>query len=260
LLQGRQFDEHDRGEREMVVIVSQSLARRFWPNDDPLGKRIKVGPPEGEPWLTIVGVVGDVRHATPEQEPRLDTYEPQAQRLQRSMGIVALTAGDPRGLAPAVVASLREGDPELPVWRVEPLEDRVRATLAPRRFTTSIITAFGLAGLFLAAVGIYGVTSYGVGRQRREFAIRLALGANRRRVEQQLLGETVRLALIGITLGLPVGIAVMRLIRGVLFGTSPGDPLTYLLAVGLLALVTVMAAWFPVRRATAADPVTALRE
>ncbi|HEX9892921.1 MAG TPA: ABC transporter permease [Gemmatimonadales bacterium] len=260
LIRGREFTDQDRGEGAMVVVVGQSLADRFWPNQDPVGKRIKVGPPGGEPWLTIVGVVGDARYDQLEQPPRLDTYEPHAQRPRGTMGVVVRTAGDPLGLADAVRSGLREGDPVLPVWNVQSMDDRVSGSLDGRRFTTSILTGFGVAALLLAAIGIYGVSAYSVGRRRREFAIRLALGARPATVQRQVLRESLRVAGLGIMLGLPAGIVLTRMIRALLFDVSPSDPRIFGSAILLLGAAVLAATWLPARSATRTDPVTALRE
>ena len=260
LLRGREFTDRDRGAGDMVVIVSRSIAERYWPGQDPVGKRIKVGPPAGEPWLTIVGVVGDVRHSDLEAEPSLDTYEPHAQRPRATMGITVHTASDPAALTPALRAALRADDPELPVWDIRTLSQRVGSSVAARRFTTGVTAAFGAMALLLAGVGLYGVTAYGVGRRRREFAIRLALGAKPERVRGQVLRESLHVTAIGVGVGLPAALLLTRLIGSLLYDVSPSDPAVFGVTLLVLALTTVAATWFPAQRATAVDPVVALRE
>jgi predicted permease len=259
LIQGREFDSRDNG-GEMVVIISHALAKRFWPDGDALGKRIKVGPPEREPWLTIVGVVGDVHNEALEMAVGFDTYEPHAQRPRGTMSVVVRTSGSPAATAPLVRAALRQNDAGIPVWGVGTMAQRVTTSLAPRRFTAGVLTAFGAAALLLASIGIYGVAAYMVGRRRREFAIRLALGASGSQVRQQVVNESLRVVLLGILIGLPAGLALTSLLRGMLFNVKPGDPVSHLLAAGVLGALAVAATWLPARRATKADPVSSLRE
>jgi putative ABC transport system permease protein len=259
LIRGREFDARDNGS-EMVVIINDALARRFWPNGDAIGRRIKIGVPEREPWLTIVGVVGDVHNEALETAPGFDTYEPHAQRPWSTMSVVVRTSGSARGVAPLVRGVLREGDAGILVWAVGTMEERVRASLAPRRFTAGVLTAFGAAAILLAAIGIYGVAAYMVGRRKREFAIRLALGASGTQVRRQVVGESLRMVLAGIAIGLPAGLALTTLIRGLLFNVKPGDPVSHLFAALLLGTLAVAATWLPARRATRADPVASLRE
>lgn len=259
LLRGREFDARDTG-GEMVVIVSAGLARRFWPDGDAIGKRIKIGPPENEPWLTIVGVVGDVHNESLETAPGFDTYEPHAQRPRGTMTVVVRTNDSPRATAEALRGIVRAGDAGIPVWEVGTMEERLRKSLAPRRFTAGVLTAFGGAALLLAAIGIYGVAAYMVGRRKREFAIRLALGASGTMVRRQVVGESLRVVFVGIVIGLPAGLALTTLIRGLLFNVKPGDPVSHLFAAVLLGAIAVAATWLPARRATQADPVASLRE
>jgi putative ABC transport system permease protein len=260
LIRGREFDDRDKG-GEMVVIINDALARRYWPDGDALGKRIKIGPPEREPWLTIVGIVGDVHNEALERSPGFDSYEPHAQRPRGTMSIVARTSGSARATAEAVRNVVRENDAAIPVWGVATMEERVRTSLAPRRFTAGVLTGFGAAALLLASIGIYGVAAYMVGRRKREFAIRLALGASGSQVQQQVVRESLRVVLIGIVIGLPAGLALTTLIRGLLFNVKPGDPAEpSLLAAALLGASAVAATWLPARRATQSDPVASLRE
>jgi putative ABC transport system permease protein len=259
LLKGREFDGRDTG-GEMVVIISDAMARRFWPGGDPIGERIKVGPPENEPWVTIVGVVGDVHNETLELAPALDTYEPHAQRPRGLMSVVVRTTSSPSASAEAIRDVIREQDATIPIWDVGTMDQRLRGSLAPRRFTAGVLAAFGGAALLLAAIGIYGVSAYLVGRRKREFAIRLALGASGTRVRRQVVGESLRVVLAGIVIGLPAGLALTTLIRGLLFNVKPGDPFSHLFAAVLLGALAVAATWLPARRATQADPVAALRE
>lgn len=259
LVEGREFTDGDRGD-PMVVIISQAMARRLWPQGGAIGARIKIGPPEDEPWLTVVGVVGDVHNERLDAAPRNDTYEPYVQRPRRTMQVVVRAEGDASSLAGPLRAALRERDPSLPIWNVTTMEDRISASVAPRRFTAGILTGFGAAALLLAAIGVYGVTAYGVARRRREFAVRLALGASRVGVRRLVLRQAIMVAAAGLGFGLPAALVVARMVRSMLFGIPPWDPVTLATSVLLLMVLVVTAAWIPARRATLEDPVTALRE
>lgn len=258
LIRGREFTDRDRGS-PMVVIINAAMARRLWGDGDPLGKRIKIGPQENEPWLTVVGVVGDVHTIRLDLPPRYDTYEPFAQRPRRTMEVVVRTAGDPSGLVAPLRQALRQADPQLPVWNTGTMEDRIGASVAPRRFTAAVISGFGAAALLLAAVGVYGVTAYGVSRRKREFAVRIALGAGRHAVRGVVLRQALVISAAGVIVGLPAAVGLTRFLRTMLFGVTPADPVTYLAAGALLAVSVVAAAWLPARAATRADPAAALR-
>jgi len=259
LRRGREFDERDRGEGQMVVIINDSLARRFWPHDDPIGKRLKVGPAEREPWLTIIGVVGDVRNIGLEAEPNLATYEPHAQRPWSVMDLVVRTKTEPLGLAATVRGELRAAEKDLVLLNLLTMDQRISVSVAPRRFNLLVLGIFAAVALVLAAIGIYGVMSYAVTQRTHEIGIRLALGAESRDVLKLVIGRGMTLALAGVAMGLVAAYGLTRLMRGLLFEVSATDPATFGLIAGLLMMVALVACYLPARRATQVDPMVALQ-
>ena len=259
LIQGREFDDHDGGGDVMVVIVNESMARRFWPGENPVGRRIKVGPAAREPWLTIVGVVGDVRNVGLESGAALATYEPHAQRPWTTMNLAVRAAGDTTPLVPAVRELLRAAEPGAPVFNVGTMESRIDESLGLRRFNTGMMRLFSAVALLLAAIGIYGVLSYSVSRRTGEFGIRMALGARRADLMRLVVGQGMSLALAGVVLGVTGALALTRVLSSLLFETSATDPLTFTLTALLLSAVSLAACWLPASRATRVDPMVALR-
>lgn len=261
---GRGFTAADNSpDAAPVVVIGQTAAERFFPGQDALGKRIKPGsdPASEGPWSTIVGVVEAVRHSGVDQDPKLEMYLPHGAYPSRSMNVVLRTAtDDPTSLAPAVRAVVKELDPSMAVGGLTTMNALVAGSLALPRFLTLCISAFGLLALLLAAIGVYGVISQLVSRRTREVGIRMALGAERRTVIGMILRQGGVLVVAGAALGVVAALGVGRLIRGLLFQTSPTDPVTYLALASLLAAVAIFATWIPARRAAAVDPVTALRD
>jgi predicted permease len=261
LIAGREFDARDAGTEPFVVIVNETLARRhFGRADAAIGRRIKVGVPENEPWLTIVGVVGDVRNESLEATDEHATYEPHPQRPWRSMQLVIRTHGDPIVLAPAVRAALRELDQYMTIGEVSTMEDRIGESVSRRRFTTQLLGAFAVLALLLAALGIFGVTSHGVNERRRELGIRSALGASAAGIRRLVLGQSMWLAVSGALLGIAGSLAIQKILQRLLYEVSPTDPTSLLITVILLAGVSLVAAVIPARRAARTDPATVLRE
>jgi putative ABC transport system permease protein len=259
LKQGREFDARDPDEADKVVIVNESLAHRFWPVGDAIGKRLKVGPPEGEPWLTIVGVVGDVHNIGLESGPLFATYEPHSQRPRATMNLVVRTTGDPAALAMLVRGALRELDKNLLVDSISTMPERLSGSLARRRVNLWLMSAFATVALLLAAVGIFGVLSYEGEQRRHEIGVRLALGASRGDVLRVLVGRGVRLALLGVGIGGAASLGLTRLLSSLLFDLRATDPLTFASVALLLWLVALLACYVPARRATRVDPLVALR-
>lgn len=260
LLRGREFTAQDQGGPEMVVVISESMARHFWPNQSPLGQRIKVGPPENEPWLTVVGVVANVHNIGLETSPRYDTYEPHAQRPRGTMSVVLHGSGDPAQIGLAARTALREFDAELPIWGMMTMTDRIDQSLAPRRFNAAVLSAFGAVALGLALLGVYAVTANGVASRRQEFGIRMALGAEPVSIRNLVVRQGLFLAALGVAIGLPAALLVSGALREMLFGISPTDPSAYAIAAILLAAAALLASWFPALRATRVSPMSALRE
>jgi predicted permease len=262
LVEGRAFVESDDLESAPVVIVDERLARRAWPGESAIGKRLGVDPrSEGHPttWVTVAGVVRHLRHRSLLAEVREQVYFPQRQILRNPMAYVLRTAGDPA----SVVAPLRQAverlDPQLPVYDVRPLSDYRDSAGAAQRFTMILAGTFAAVALLLACVGLYGVIAYAVARRRHEFGIRLALGARPGQVQGLVVREGLRMAAAGLALGLPAAGASAWLLRAQLFGVTPRDPLSYAIAVAVLAGAAVIASWIAARKATSASPLEVLR-
>ncbi|MFN0120060.1 MAG: ABC transporter permease [Blastocatellia bacterium] len=258
LKQGREFNDRDTG-AEKVVIINEGMARRFWPAGAAIGKRIKVGPPEKEPWLTIAGVTGDVKNIGLDAEAKLATYEPHAQRPWSAMNLAIRAEADPAALATTLRNTLRGMEKDLLIRNVSTMDERIRQSVAPRRFNTALLTMFAALALLLAAVGVYGVMSYAVTQRRHEIGVRLALGATSRDVLRLVVGQGARLAAGGVILGLVIAFGLTRWLKDLLFNVQPADPWIYAVVAGLLSLVALLACWIPARRATRVDPMIALR-
>src|SRR6185436_12237961 len=244
-----------------VVVVSEAFAKRYFPNGDAIGKRIRLGKLTHEfPWATIVGVVGDVRGFALDEAPLPTMYWPVAQiRATPSLAIVVRTQGDPAGLTSAVRTSIAEIDPGQPIYDMQTLDRLVAKSLGQRRFTLTLMLLFGVIALVLSAVGIYGVMAFAVTQRTQEIGIRMALGARTIDVLRLILGSGMWLAAIGVVVGLAGAFAITRLMTSLLFGVSPTDVITFaLVTIGLL-MVALLACYIPARRATKVDPLVALR-
>ena len=261
MVEGRFFTPSDDVEAPRVAVVNRTAARLFWGDRSPLGSRIRTaGDPDRE-WATVVGVIEDVKWEALEAEHRQAYYMPVAQPAWRpsTLFYTIRVAGDPLALGPAVHRSVAEMDRRLPVIRLSQMDALVGESVARPRFIMVLLTLFGGMALSLGAIGIYGVVSYAVTRRRRELGIRMALGAGRRSTAGLVLAQGLRLALIGVGLGLVVALATTRLMAGLLYGVSPTDPLTLAAVCAVLVAAAAAACWIPARRAVRLDPVTALR-
>jgi predicted permease len=261
LVRGRLFAAGDRGDATPVALISEALAHRYWPDRDPLGARITFGDPADSTsvWMTVVGIVGDVRQEGPAAPAYPQIYVPLAQVSSRSLLVALRTPGDPIALAAGVKRAVAEVDPSLALGRVATMEDRVSQTLARPRVNALLLGAFAATALILAALGIYGVIAYSVLQRTRELGIRMALGARANDVLRLVLGQGMAPVLAGLALGLAAAAAASRVLRGLLFGVAGTDPVTYAVVAGFLAAVALTASWLPARRAALADPVEALR-
>jgi predicted permease len=260
LLQGRTFADQDDGTGAPVVIVSEAIARRSWPGQDAIGKRLHLGGPQAKnPWLTVVGVVDDIRTRRIEDDPNPTLYRPLRQRSGLSMSLALKTQSDPRLLRSGVTAAVRAVDADLPTFATRTMEELVAAATASRRFSTQLLAAFAVLALVLAAIGIYGVMAFVVRQRTREIGIRIALGARPGLVLMLVLRQALLLAAAGVLTGLAAAALLTRLLAGLLFEVRPTDPITYTLIAGLLAATAAFAAWRPARRAATLDPITALR-
>ena len=259
VLQGREFTEQDKAND--VVIINETMARRLWPAEDPIGKRIKVGSfNTSNPWMTIIGMVKDVRQFELTAEPRLQMYLPYEQIPSFPPYHLAVrTNVEPLSVATAVRRTVWDIDKDQPVSNIRTMENVVSESVSRQRFSTLLLGLFAAVALVLAAVGIYGVISYSVAQRTREIGIRMALGAQSRDVLKQVIGQGVKLALAGVVVGMIGAFALTRLMRSLLFGVSVTDPLTFVGLSLLLIVVALVACWIPAQRATKVDPLLALR-
>jgi putative ABC transport system permease protein len=267
LIAGREFNEHDTAETAPVVLISQGLARKFWPNGSPLGAHLRIDDNNQGPRLVeIVGVVGDVKHLSLDIEPSFHIYLPIHQTHED--GVVWLTnnqywllrtAVEPLTLSAAVRREIQAVDRDVPTSNIRTMEQYLAASVAPRRFNLWLLMVFAGAALVLAATGLYGVISYGVAQRRRELGIRMALGAQGRDVLKLVVGQGMTLAMMGVALGLGAALALTRLLESLLFSVSATDPLTFMVIAVLLTMVALLACYIPARQATRVDPLAALR-
>ncbi len=260
LTKGRLFTKSDGADSPLVVVINETLARRIWPGEDPIGKRVKQGWPESEtPWREVVGVVNDVKLNGLERETPLETYVPLTQESPRSFGLAVRTAGDPLAAATAVERAIHSLDKDLPVSQVLTMDQLLGNSLSQRRLTLVLLASFAVLALLLAAIGVYGVIAYSVRQRTNEIGIRMALGAQTGDVLKLILTQGLKLALIGVVIGLAAAFALTRWMETLLFGVRPADPLTFVVIAAVLTLVALLACYIPARRAAKVDPMVALR-
>jgi len=260
LLEGRVFDTRDTTETTPVLIISRALAQKHFKNEDPLGKRLRIG--NGDKPYEIVGVVGDVRHEAFSEkvtEQELAVYQPYAQNPWREMTFIMRTGGDPASLTAAVRSELQAIDKDQPIYNVRTIDQVFSESMAPQRLSSFMFVAFALVALVLAAVGIYAVIAYSVAQRTHEIGIRMALGAQRGDIFRLVIGHGMKLILTGIGAGLVAAFAVTRLMASILYGVSATDMWTFAGISALLAGVAALACYVPAQRATRVDPMIALR-
>jgi putative ABC transport system permease protein len=268
LVRGRFFTDNELAGQGDVVIISDGMAKRYWPGDNPIGRRLKWGVAAAKnPWLTIVGVVGDVKQGPLDVATKPHTYEP-FQHLCRgphtfplctSRIVLVHSLSAASGLLPSVRNIVQQIDSQQPIGRVYIMDQIVSGSLAPRRFNTWLLAAFGFAALLLAAIGVYGVISYSVAQCTQEMGVRLALGAQPGNILGMVLGQGLGLAAIGLVIGISAAFALTRLMDSLLYNVKATDPLTFASVGALLILVALVACWIPARRAMRIDPADALR-
>jgi len=260
LLSGREFTDQDARDKPEVAIVNETFVKRYFQNEAPIGKRFTFGFGNNNPqWITIVGVVRDTRRQGLDQPIRIESWMPHAQAPSRSMQVVLRTTGDPLALTQATREAVWSLDRDLPISRIETMEQILSENVAQRRLNMLLLGLFAMVALILAAVGIYGVMSYAVTQRTHEIGIRMALGAQTRDVLRLVVLQGMGLALTGVVIGLVATFILTRLMASLLFGVSATDPITFAAIAALLTGVALVACWIPARRAAKVDPMVALR-
>jgi predicted permease len=260
LRRGRFFNEQDDLTRPVVVLIDEYMAEQLWPGQDPVGKRIHIVQLESkDPWQTVVGVVGRIKQESLDSDPRIAFYVAQTQFPTRAMTVAFHGAITPSALLAASRNELRNLDPDLPMYHIRTMDQRVDESLARRRFSMLLLGLFASVALILATIGIYGVMVYLVNQGTRELGIRMALGASPRNILHLVIRQGMTLAFAGVTLGLAAALLLARLIRSLLFGVQASDPLTFAGIAFLLAIITLLACYVPARRAARIDPLISLR-
>jgi putative ABC transport system permease protein len=265
LSSGRLFNERDRENAPRVAVVNETLARLFFSNTEPIGKRIRLGNERGPfPWLTVVGVTRDVKHGGLDKEIRPEMYVPYLQPLlpnwnTQTMFLVLRADSDPSKFIPAARGVVQKLDSDQPVYSVSTMEQLLSRSLTPRRVNMWLLGAFAVLALVLSVIGIYGVMSYSVSQRINEIGIRIALGAGTRDVLKLVIWRGMKLALIGVAIGLIGAFLITRTMERLLFNVSTTDTLTFVVISILIIVVALMACLIPSRRATRVDPIVALR-
>jgi putative ABC transport system permease protein len=272
IVRGRSFTYQDSAGAPGVVIISQQMARRYWPDSDPLGARITIGrgmrPDFDEPPREIIGIAGDVRDGGLNRDPGPIMYVPWAQLPDAHsanltdilpLGWVVRTRGEPYALSNAIQKELREASGGLPVARVRTMDEVIGQSTARSDFNLSLLTAFAVSALVLAAIGVYGLMAYSVQQRTQEIGIRLALGADSHRVRNMVIRQGMMIVLAGVIIGLAAAFGLTRLMATLLFGVTARDPLVFGLVPLVLTMVALVGVWLPARRAARVDPVVALR-
>jgi predicted permease len=263
LLRGRLFTRHDTADAPRVVVIDDHMAQVLWPNEDPIGKRIRRGgmdAADDAPWLTVVGIVGRIKqYALDERDSRIAMYHPHTQVPSRAMNVVIRAAGDPAGLAAAASQQIRALAPDLPLYNVRTMSQRVDGSLARRRFAMVLLAVFAVLALGLASIGIYGVMACLVTQGSRDIGIRLALGATPRDMVLMVVRHGAIVAAAGTMLGLGVAFVVTRALQHLLFDIAPTDGVTFAAVAGVLIVVALIGSYVPARRAAKIDPVVSLK-
>jgi putative ABC transport system permease protein len=261
LLRGREFQETDTASSTPVAVINRSMASRFWPGENPIGKQLGLGSTKF-PVMTIVGMVADVKDLSMRQEPGPEMYIPYSQKTYVSlltMQVALRTRTDPGSMLENARQAIREIDQELPLARAATMHALVDTSMAQSRFAMLVLGSFAALALLLACIGMYGVISYSVAQRTREIGVRMALGAARRDVFKMVIGEGARLAAWGVIIGLSAAYAVTRTMASFLYGVQATDAPTFIAVAMLLILVALWACYVPARRATRVDPMIALR-
>ena len=260
LLAGRDFNDADAKDAPDVTIIDERLAREYWPNDSPIGKRVRFGPPEdNEPWHTVIGVVSAVRHQRMQEDTRKSVYLPHSKIPVTGLTLVARTSSDPKDLVAAIRREVAQLDSDLPVSEISTMEEVVAESIWQPRLYATLFAVFAGGALILALIGIYGVMAFLVQTRTHEIGVRMALGATARDVFKLIVGRGMKLTAVGVLVGIGGAIALTRLMHSLLFNTSATDPITFILISLLLSLAAFLACYIPARRAAKVDPLVALR-
>jgi predicted permease len=265
LVRGRLFTDADNAEAPLVALVDPDFARRFWPGQDPIGKRISIDAvPNSKPpaprFRTVVGVVGHVKHYALDTQGREQAYFPHAQiDYARDMYLAVRTPLDPTSVTNSIREQVSAMDKDMPIFNISTMDARLSQSVTQPRLNLTLLVVFALVALLLAAVGVYGVMAFAVTQRTREIGIRMALGAQQGRILRQLLLDGGRLVVFGLCLGLVASLALARLMASLLFGVKPADPFTFAVVAAVLAAVALLACYIPARRAMRVDPMVALR-
>jgi putative ABC transport system permease protein len=258
VLRGRPFSDQDAEQAPMVAVIDDAFAQKHFPGEDPIGRGIDIGNGT-DGFYRIVGVVGSVHHEGLDASPDPTMYVPYRQDVFGGMWVLIRTAGDPSAFTATVRQVVRDVDPALPAFLISPLDRIVNDSVADRRFSMLLLSVFAGLALFLAAVGLYGVVAYSVSQRTQEIGLRMAIGAEPRDVLRLVVGGGMRLALVGVAIGLAGALALASLIASMLFSVTPFDPASYGVTAGILLAVSALACYVPARKAMSVDPLVALR-
>jgi putative ABC transport system permease protein len=262
LVSGRDLTDTDETTKTPVALVNQTMAKQIWPGQDPLGQRFRLnGEEEAQDWFTVVGVIADFRHGQGVSNRPVypSAYVPYAFGPTFNNGVVVRVAGDPTRITAAVREQIRLSDPSLPLFQIRTMEDLRQFSFWRYKVFSWMFSSFGFVALLLASIGVYGVLAYSVSQRRQEIGVRVALGAGRADVMRLVVGQGVRLALVGILVGVVLALGVTRLIKTLLYNVTASDPASFALVAVFLAVVALLASYIPARRALAVDPIIALR-
>jgi predicted permease len=257
ILKGRAFTGFDRSGAEPVAIVSETAARKFWKDRDPIGQRLRLG--ADTPPMTVIGVAADVLHRRLSEAPQPILYRSIDQSSDLSMALVIRTRGESPGIGESIAREVRSVDPDLPVYSMRSMNELIGTAVAQRQFLMRMLAAFGAVATALALLGIYGVMAYSVSLRRREIGIRMAIGARQTDISRMVVRHGLVTTAAGMLAGVASSLVLASLLRSQLFGVQPSDPLTIACVLLLMTLVAVFASYLPARRAAGIDPVSALR-
>jgi putative ABC transport system permease protein len=261
-LRGREFTDADGENAPRVGLINAILARQFFPNQDAIGKRFTFGHPSAEhpaKWITIVGVTADTKLYGLANPARLEVYIPHRQSVSSDMNLIVKSAADPGALTSSIRRAVASIDKDQPIFGIATMQELMDNSVSTRRVTLILLAMFSGLALVLAAIGIYGVISYSVAQRTHEIGVRMTLGAQRADILRMVLGQGGRIAFAGIVIGMVAAFALTRLMSGLLFSVSAGDPATFAAVAALLVLVAIVACYIPARRAIRVDPMIALR-